>query len=93
MSEQGGALGKGPSAVPWQRCFPCAHRDLQVNILFQKDVCVVSGMKSDERDPDLELLSMYTPGQQEFFHGLCREHVLHCDWCALLCTEGFKQLV
>ena len=93
MSEQGGALGKGPSAVPWQRCFPCAHRDLQVNILFQKDVCVVSGMKSDERDPDLELLSMYTPGQQEFFHGLCREHMLLCDWCALLCTEGFKQLV
>ena len=34
MSEQGGALGKGPSAVPWQRCVPCAHRDQQVNILF-----------------------------------------------------------
>ncbi|POI19589.1 hypothetical protein CIB84_016665, partial [Bambusicola thoracicus] len=42
VSVQGGALGKGPSAVPWQRCFPCAHRDLQVNILFQKGPMSVS---------------------------------------------------
>ena len=42
MSEQGGALGKGPSAFPWQRCFPYAHRDLQVNIPFQKGPMSVS---------------------------------------------------
>ena len=85
--------GEGALSCPLAALLPlCTQRPAGQHPLPEgTDVCVMSGMKSDETD--LELLSMYTPGQQEFFHGLCREHMLHCDWCALLCTEGFKQLV